>query len=180
MERFDRKDPEANFISLAKLKQTGDAEAYISEFLRLYVMVPDISVARRVYMFIDGLEEPLHGLANSTKPITLHDAIERTRDLQDALPRAKATFPRKSTHSSKGKEGKAAPPKESSLKKPLYIDLQRELRKNKLCFTCQEPWVPGHRCAAGRAHYIEVFSDCEEEEGNDGHKRGHSTGEDEE
>ena len=44
-------------------------------------MVPDLSVARRVYMFIDGLEEPLHGLVKSTKPITLHDAIERARDL---------------------------------------------------------------------------------------------------
>ena len=81
VEIFDRKDPEAPFISLAKLKQIGDAEAYISEFLRLSVMVPDLSVARRVYMFIDGLEEPLHGLVKSTKPITLHDAIERTRDL---------------------------------------------------------------------------------------------------
>ena len=29
VEIFDRKDPEAPFISLAKLKQTGDAEAYI-------------------------------------------------------------------------------------------------------------------------------------------------------
>ena len=28
VERFDWKDPEAPFISLAKLKQTGDAEAY--------------------------------------------------------------------------------------------------------------------------------------------------------
>ena len=56
MERFDRKDPEESFISLAKIKQSGDAETYISQFLRLLVMVPDLSVARRVYMFIDGLE----------------------------------------------------------------------------------------------------------------------------
>ena len=74
-------------------------------------------------MFIDGLEEPLHGLVKSTKPITFHDAIERARDLQDALPRAKETFQSRTPHSSKGKEGKAAPSKESSLKKPLDIDL---------------------------------------------------------
>ena len=123
VERFDKKDPEASFISLAKMKQSGDAETYISEFLRLSVMVPDLSVARRVYMFIDGLEEPLHGLVKSTKPITLHDSIERAIDIQDALPKAKETFQIKARHSSKGKEGKAAPPKESSLKKPLEIDL---------------------------------------------------------
>ena len=56
VERFDWKDPEAPFISLENLKETGDAEAYISKFLRLSVMVPDLLVARRVYMFTDGLE----------------------------------------------------------------------------------------------------------------------------
>ena len=55
-----------------------------------------------------------------------------------------------------------------------------ELRKKRLCFTCQEPWVPGHICAAGRAHYIEVFSDFEEEDGNDGPRRGHSASDHEE
>ena len=103
MDRFDRKDPEAPFISLAKLKQSGYGETYISKFLRLSVMVPDLSVARRVYMFINGLEEPLNGLVKSTKPITLHYAIERARDLQDALPKANATFQSKAPHFSKGK-----------------------------------------------------------------------------
>ena len=55
-------------------------------------MVPDLSTARRVYTFIDGLDEPLHGFVKSTKPTTLHDAIERAKDLQDALSKAKATF----------------------------------------------------------------------------------------
>ena len=55
MERFDRRDLEAPFIGLAKLKQLGNPETYILEFLKLFVMVPDLSVARRVYMFIDGI-----------------------------------------------------------------------------------------------------------------------------
>ena len=37
------------------------------------------------------------------------------------------------------------------------------MRRRKLCFTCQESWAPRHRCAVGKAHYIEVFSDDEEE-----------------
>lgn len=53
-------------------------------------MVLDLSTAKRVYMFIDGLVEPLHGLVKSTKPTTLQDAIKRARDLQDALPRERA------------------------------------------------------------------------------------------
>ena len=55
-------------------------------------MVLDLSTARRVYIFIDGLEEPLHGLIKSTKPTTLQDAIEMARDIQDAFPKAKETF----------------------------------------------------------------------------------------
>ena len=114
-----------------------------------------------------------HGLVKSTKPPTLHDAIERTRDLQDALPKAKENFQNKSSFSFKGKEEKVAPFKESSFKKPLDIEVQRDLRRNKICFTFQEPWVPGHICAAGKAHYIEVFSDFEEDE-DDEPRRGHS------
>ena len=95
VERFDRRDPKAPFMSLAKLKQSGNTKSNISNFLRLSVMVPDLSAARRVYMFIDGLDEPLHGLVKSTNPTTLHDTIERARALQDALPKAKATFQHK-------------------------------------------------------------------------------------
>ena len=49
------------------------------------------------------------------------------------------------------------------------------MRRRKLCFTCQELWAPGHTCAAGKAHYIMVFSnDVEEEE--EEIERGHIAG----
>ena len=50
---------------------------------------------------------------------------------------------------------------------------REDLSRKKLCFSCQEPWVPGHRCAGkAKAHYIEVFSDSrvdeeEEEQGQE-------------
>jgi hypothetical protein len=40
-----------------------------------------------------------------------------------------------------------------------------ELRRNNLFFNCKDPWEPGHKCMGkGKAHYIEVLSDSEEEE----------------
>jgi hypothetical protein len=34
-----------------------------------------------------------------------------------------------------------------------------------LCFTCKEPWDPTHKCMGkGKAHYIEVILDDEEDE----------------
>ena len=36
VERFDRRDPKAPLMSLAKLKQSGNTKTYISKFLRLF------------------------------------------------------------------------------------------------------------------------------------------------
>ena len=83
-------------------------------------------------MFIDGLDEPLHGLVKSTNTTTLHDAIERARDLQDALPKAKATFQHKPSFPLKGKEEKFSPSKESSYKKALDDEVWRDLIRRKL------------------------------------------------
>eukprot|EP00253_Pinus_taeda_P030212 PITA_30212 len=101
-------------------------------------MVSDLSVAQRIYMFVEGLAEPLRGLIKSTRPATLQDAISRTRDLQDALPRTRTPYPQRQAFQPKGKD--------------------------RLCFTCQEPWAPGHRCATSKAHFIEVFSESSKEE----------------
>lgn len=43
-------------------------------------------------------------------------------------------------------------------------ETRRDLRRRKLCFTCQEPWAPGHKCNKGKSHYIEVYSDSDPNE----------------
>ena len=51
--------------------------------------------------------------------------------------------------------------------KKTWLDdhTRKDLRRKKLCFTCQEPWVPGHRWSGkAKTHYIEVYSDNEGEE----------------
>ena len=62
-------------------------------------------------------------MVKSTKPTILQDAIERARDLQDALPRAKATFQKNPTFPSKGKDEKAHTSKASQNKVPLSDDV---------------------------------------------------------
>ena len=56
------------------------------------------------------------------------------------------------------------PPKGNPGRVQLDDDARRELKKKRLCFTCQEPWAPRHRCAAGKVHFIEVFSESSGEE----------------
>ena len=74
IERFDRRDPEQHFVELTRLKQTGSPETYIADFLWVSVMVLDLSAALMIYMFGEGLVEPLRGLVRSTRPATLQDA----------------------------------------------------------------------------------------------------------
>ena len=56
------------------------------------------------------------------------------------------------------------PPKGNQSRGPLDDETRRYLRWKKLYFTFQDLWAPGHHCATGKAHYIEVFFDSDEEE----------------
>lgn len=175
MERFYQRDPEQHFVELTRLKQTGSPKTYIADFLRVSVMVSDLSTTRRIYMYVEGLAESLQGLVRSARPTTLQDAISRTRDLQDVLPRTRTPYPQRQTFHSKGKDVRIPPPKGNPGRVHIDDDVKRELKKKRLCFTCQEPWAPRHRCAAGKSHFIEVFSkNSGEEDDEDGVEVGDS------
>jgi hypothetical protein len=142
MERFDRKDPEIHFRELAQLKQVGTPGC-------LHHRVSEacshsdrhISEQRLVMLFTKGLSEPLRGWVKAFKPETLQDAIIRTRDMEDAVPKTK-TFskpfiPRKN-------KDKKPFQKEGTGKEKMDEATRNELRRKKLCFNCKDPWEPGH------------------------------------
>ena len=62
-------------------------------------------------------------------------------------------------------------------KKKVDEETRSELQGKKLCFTCREPWILGHRCLRkGQVHYIEVASEFD----SDDHEEFHDTNEEEE
>jgi hypothetical protein len=89
MDRIDRKDPDISFCELGQLRQTWTPEAYIAEFEKVAVQVIDISEYRLVMLFAEGLIEPLRGWVKAFKPTTLQDAIMRTLDMTDTVPKTK-------------------------------------------------------------------------------------------
>ena len=108
--------------------------------------------------FTEALTEPLQGWVKYYRPTTLADSINRTRDLQDVV--RKNRFPPRTNVPIKAKDRKPWPKKEW-----MDNDTQQDLRRKKLCFTCQEPWVPGHICSGkGKAYYIEAYSDNGEDD----------------
>lgn len=164
MDRFDQDDPKLHFRELTQLRQTGSAEAYIEEFQRITVMVPDVSEARLMMLFSEGLTKPLCGWLMAFKPTNLHDAIWKTRDLAGATQKNK--FTPRSPFVPKGRESKFV----DKGKGRLAEATKRELRRKQLCYMCKEPWEPGHKCMGkGKIHYIEVLLDSEEEEDEVGH-----------
>ena len=140
------------------------------EFQKLSVKVAGVSIGRLVFIFTEGLVEPLKGLVKSHKPTTLKDAMNLTRDLQNVLPRTR--FPPKTNSKFEKKPWKKYAPDKKPWQRDSYKNNKKEglkrdeLQRNKLCFTCFQPWISGHKCTKGKAQYIEVFSD------NDGYEGG--------
>jgi hypothetical protein len=162
MDRFDRRDPEIHFRDLAQLRQTGTTKAFISEFQRVAVAVTDIFEPWLIMLFTEGLTKPLRGWVKAYRPHTLQDAILRTRDLADSVPKTKP-FP-KPFVPQKDRDWKPFQ-RDWKGKEKLDDDTRRELMRKKLFFSCRDPWILGHRCMGkGQIHYIEVESGSEEED----------------
>jgi hypothetical protein len=131
-------------------------------------MVQDVSQEKLMMLFIEGLMEPLRGWVKAFKPTNLHDAIWKTRDLGSV---AKTRFTPRPPNQG-GREQR--PPNNQGGRYPRGFDrgrgrmdepTRREPRRKQLCFTCKEPWDPTHKCMGkGKAHYIEVISDDEDED----------------
>lgn len=82
--------------------------------------------------------------------------------MEDAIPKAK--FPSNPLIPQKNRDKKSFQ-REWDGKDRLDDKTQNKLRRNKLYFTCKEPWEPGHKCLGkGKVHYIEVMSYINNEE----------------
>ena len=86
-------------------------------------------------LFTEGLSEPLHGWVKAFKLESLQDAMIRTRDMKDAIPKNKPFIPQKN-------KDKNPFQKERTEKEKLDEATSNELRRKKLCFSCKEPWEP--------------------------------------
>jgi hypothetical protein len=107
------------------------------------MVVTDISDPRLIMLFTEGLTEPLRGWVKAYKPHTLQDAILRTRDLADSVPKTKSFS--KPFVPQKDRDRKPFQ-REWKGKEKLDDETRRERMRKKLCFTWKNPWVPDHMC----------------------------------
>jgi hypothetical protein len=96
----------------------------------------------------------LIGWVKGYRPPTLQDAILRTLDLADSVPKTK-TFSKPFVP--QRDRDKKPFQREWKGKEKLDDENRQEIMRKKLCFSCRYPWVLGHRCMGkGEIHYIEV------------------------
>ena len=113
-------------------------------------------------LFTKALTKPLRGSVKAFKPHTLQEAIVHTRDMEDTALKPKLVT--KPFVPQRDRDQKN-PQREWKGKPKLDDDTRRELMRKKLCFSCRDPWVPGHRCMGkGQIHYIDMESGNEEED----------------
>lgn len=123
IECFDRKDLELHFKEMAELNETDSLKAYILESERIAITVIDISEVWLGMLFVEGPSEPLCGWVKDYQPATLHDAVNRARDMQDVI--CKSRFPPKPSFPQRSKEVK--PYQKEGIGKPkLDEDTRKE------------------------------------------------------
>jgi hypothetical protein len=140
MDRFDQGDPELHFREFTQLRQTGSPETYIEEFQRIAVMVSDVSHARLMMLFTEGLMEPLKGWFKAFKPSNLQEALCRTKDLMGSAARTK--FAPRPPINQGGRDQRGIDRGKGRMDEAT----RRDLRRKQLRFTCKEPWDLGHKC----------------------------------
>lgn len=78
-------DVEEYFKKLSTLKQTSSLGEYIEEFEWIIFQVQNISPNRVVFLFINGLLDPLKFLVKNFEPTNLEDVINRTMNLNQSF-----------------------------------------------------------------------------------------------
>lgn len=96
---FNQKNEDENFQDLVSVRQKNMVDAYILEFQRIVVMVPNIYEKRVTFLFMEGLLEPLTGMVKTFSHTTLQDAIKRALTLEPSMMRPKPTIPPRSAMS---------------------------------------------------------------------------------
>lgn len=155
--RFGPTEGENFHAALSKIRQTGTLREYQKEFERLQNKVNNWSEEALVGTFLGGLNDQIASHVQMFSPTTLKDVIRLAR-LSDELQKQKKLFqprgystpmstnqrPLLTNSPPTGQTSSRISPSQTP-KKLSWEDLKRK-RSMGLCFSCDERYVPGHKC----------------------------------
>ncbi|XP_058776595.1 uncharacterized protein LOC131650912 [Vicia villosa] len=149
---------------LFKLKQTGSVVEYQATFEKLGNQVVGLSSEAIINCFISGLLPDIQNEIALHKPTSISQAIGLAKLIESKLRESKpkiqkafsTTFPRPTSNPSTLFPSPTTPkpvPQNSPPKLPikrLSSAQIQERRAQGLCFNCDDKFIPGHRCSAGK------------------------------
>ncbi|KAL0324565.1 UNVERIFIED_CONTAM: Transposon Ty3-G Gag-Pol polyprotein [Sesamum calycinum] len=174
LERFEDLDHERVVSEFNMLHQDTTVNAYLEKFevLEAHMLIFNKNLDEAFFMmkFISGLKEEIKGYVATMKPTTLDQSIVLARK-QESMVNA---ILRKTNQHQKTNQGKPifkppnkGPPYKPSFKpsfryreensQPKRFLTKAEVRARKeknLCYKCDEPYTPGHRCKYRQVHML--------------------------
>lgn len=83
--RFDQKKEDDYFHDMKALRKLGSMDEFITKLQRLVIITHHFLEEILVFIFIEGLMEPLGGMIKVSSPRSLDDAIRATYDLEPTM-----------------------------------------------------------------------------------------------
>nr|GMD47364.1 Retrovirus-related Pol polyprotein from transposon 17.6 [Ipomoea batatas] len=145
--------------ALKKLQQTGSLHDYHEEFERLGNRVHGWSEEALLGVYMGGLKSELADVVRMFRPKILRDAMAWARMKDDQLQRVRRST-RPLPYTRPGNVAHA-PDVGKSVKRLSWEEMQRR-RSQGLCFSCNEKFTPGHRCAKPQLMLLEYADEGDE------------------
>ncbi|CAA0824986.1 Unknown protein, partial [Striga hermonthica] len=178
--RFGSSDYHDYNEALSRIKQVGSLKDYQKEFERIASRVRDWPEAALVGTFVGGLKAGLAAEVRLDRSRSMRAAIESARLHEDHLVAVRKTKPsdvrtetKRTNAATEELTGRteSKPMGEtvrttSNIRRLTDEEMQRRREKG-LCYSCNEKFMPGHRCKGKEVFLLEIGDNCEEEEPRD-------------
>ncbi|KAL2230686.1 UNVERIFIED_CONTAM: Transposon Ty3-G Gag-Pol polyprotein [Sesamum indicum] len=176
LERFEDLDYERVMTAFNRLQQETTVNAYLERFeeLKDQMKVFNKNMGEEFLMmkFISGLKDEIKSLVTPCEPTSLSKAIVLAKRQEFAvsaiLKRAQPVNRNPHPKPPYKPPLKNPPPRSNFQPKRLLSEAEVRAKKEKnLCYRCDEPFVPGHRCKYKQFYMLLEDEEAKELEGND-------------
>ncbi|CAL9217878.1 unnamed protein product [Arabidopsis halleri] len=171
--RFGPTDGDDFDEALSKIQQTGTLNDYQREFERLQKKVEGWTQKALIGTYVGGLNPTIADSVRMFRPKTLKEVLNLARLKDEQMQRQKKKFSNHSLYKaastaltnrfSSFKESEPKPTETRAPRRLSWDELKKKISLG-LCFSCDEKFIPGHKCKQPQLFIMEGENDEEEEE----------------